>query len=53
MIEEKINVLKNSSETSLPIRLNNSLSVEGIPYAGLMSSIANFHDSTIFCDGGI
>jgi len=44
--------LVNTYESSLSHRLSNYVSVEGIPYAGLMSSVVDFHGSTIFCDAG-
>ncbi|ONK63850.1 uncharacterized protein A4U43_C07F19580 [Asparagus officinalis] len=50
MIEEKVNMLGNDSESSLSHQLQNSISAEGIPYAGLMSSVVKFHGCTIFCD---
>jgi len=45
-------MLVNTCESSLSHRLGNFVSLEGIPYAGLMSSVADFHGSTIFCDAG-
>ncbi|XP_019709474.1 uncharacterized protein [Elaeis guineensis] len=49
-ITEKMSLLKEIYENWPPERLQHSFSLEGIPNAGLVSSIANLQNYTIFSD---
>ncbi|KAG1338013.1 hypothetical protein COCNU_04G003190 [Cocos nucifera] len=49
-IMEKMSLLKEIYENWSPERLQHSFSLEGIPHAGLASSVANLQNYTIFSD---
>lgn len=51
-IMEKMSLLKEIFENWSQERLQHSFSLEGIPHAGLMSSVANLQNYTIFSDAG-
>lgn len=53
MIRDKCNPLKQLPALWLEKQVKTSFSFEGIPYAGLMSSIATCQDHVVFCDAGI
>lgn len=52
MILERVPSFKDVCWNSFQQRLVHYFSLEGIPYASLMSSIASFNNYTVFCDAG-
>ncbi|KAA8550640.1 hypothetical protein F0562_002324 [Nyssa sinensis] len=50
VILEKTSLLKQMACDWLQQQAGNNCSLEGIPYAGLMSSLATFQDNIIICD---
>lgn len=52
MILERVPSFKDVCWNSFQQRLVHYFSLEGIPYASLMSSIASFKNYTVFCDAG-
>ncbi|VFQ58488.1 unnamed protein product [Cuscuta campestris] len=50
LILEKSNILKQVPGDLLKRLMDNNISLEGVPYAGLMSSIATFQDDMIICN---
>ncbi|PKU74642.1 hypothetical protein MA16_Dca004833 [Dendrobium catenatum] len=51
LIEEKLSCLRDANVVSLQ-KFSISVSSEKLPYAGLMSSVGNFHDDIITYDAG-
>ncbi|CAL9174578.1 unnamed protein product [Musa hybrid cultivar] len=50
MIMEKVTLLKDIYQNMPSKRLHHCLSFEGIPFAGLFSSVASFQNDVILCD---
>nr|XP_043621653.1 uncharacterized protein LOC122593323 [Erigeron canadensis] len=50
LILEKLSGLKEMDSSCLPQHISTNFSVEGIPNAGLVSSVATFQDNIIVCD---
>lgn len=50
MIMEKLAVLNKMPHDWLQQQVDSNFSLEGIPYAGLMSSLATFQDDIVICD---
>ncbi|WOK92755.1 hypothetical protein Cni_G01446 [Canna indica] len=50
VIMEKVTSLKDTCQNMSSKRIHHCLSFEGIPYAGLFSSIANFQNDVILCN---
>lgn len=44
--------MKHMPDDWLVQQVNTSYSLDGIPHAGLMSSVAKFKDNVIICDEG-
>lgn len=49
---EKLAVLNKMPHDWLQQQVDSNFSLEGIPYAGLMSSLATFQDDIVICDTG-
>ncbi|KAI5679987.1 hypothetical protein M9H77_01214 [Catharanthus roseus] len=50
MIKERALLMKHMPDDWLVQQVNTSYSLDGIPHAGLMSSVAKFKDNVIICD---
>lgn len=52
MIKDRANLVKHMPDNWLPQQMNTSYSLDGIPHAGLMSSMVKFKDYVVICDTG-
>ena len=52
MIMEKLYVLNKMPHDWLQQQVDSTFSLVGIPYAGLVSSLATFQDDIVICDTG-
>ncbi|XP_077252837.1 NHL domain-containing protein isoform X2 [Tasmannia lanceolata] len=50
IIMEKISLLEGVIGKCLQQRVDSSCSLTGLPYTGLVSSLATFHNNLVFCD---
>ncbi|KAL4571917.1 hypothetical protein LXL04_018684 [Taraxacum kok-saghyz] len=50
LITEKSSILNKIPPSQLPRHLTGTFSVEGIPHAGMVSSVATFEDNIVICD---
>ncbi|XP_059446321.1 uncharacterized protein LOC132177862 isoform X2 [Corylus avellana] len=49
-IMEKVSLLKQMPCDGLPLQIDTSCSLEGFPYAGLISSLSTFENHIVICD---
>lgn len=50
---EKVSLLKQMPCDGLPLQIDTSCSLEGFPYAGLISSLSTLENHIVICDIGI
>lgn len=52
MIKDRENLVKHMPDNWLPQPMN-TYTLDGIPHAGLMSSIVKYKDYVVICDAGM